>query len=568
MPTAISAIEIENFKAIGERQRIELKPITLLFGPNSGGKSTIIQAIHYLREIVCRNNPDATLTESGGDFVNLGGFRNFVHQRDINRPVRIKAEFEAHYKLPKYLSDSDSNSNIVDSVEFRGEVKKASVEIEVRWNSLHNVAYVSQYSVGINGVNLAAIVHKPLEPEAQIESQKERHVSPNRFTYLSDVNFKHPIFEWLSLNAAAELEPLEELISPDESGSVWEEIDLPRGALPPWGEILWPSWHRDWEDREDKPLRSIWKSILSQLIVAPGELLKKLLDDFRYIGPMREIPPRNYRPSHYPDISRWPSGLAAWDALSKEIPKFVKDEVSLWLSGDGRGDRRLGTGYRLSLERQKSINRDHELIRKLESEDPFYDFEVGDLRRLLRQLPEIVIVWLEEIASGIKFAPSDTGIGLSQIVPVVVALLVDVENAPGVIAIEQPELHIHPRIQAALGDLLIHFASGHPAYREISPFMRTMMCPRERTGPACCIIESHSEHLLLRLLRRIRQTNDNELPEASLWLTPEGISVVYVDPHASKHEDRIKMLRINEAGEFLDHWPQGFFEERAEELFE
>lgn len=35
----ITAIEIENFKGFGERQRIELAPITLLFGANSAGKS-------------------------------------------------------------------------------------------------------------------------------------------------------------------------------------------------------------------------------------------------------------------------------------------------------------------------------------------------------------------------------------------------------------------------------------------------------------------------------------------------------------------------------------------------
>ena len=39
----ITAIEIENFKGIRDRQRIELKPITLLFGPNSAGKSTLLQ---------------------------------------------------------------------------------------------------------------------------------------------------------------------------------------------------------------------------------------------------------------------------------------------------------------------------------------------------------------------------------------------------------------------------------------------------------------------------------------------------------------------------------------------
>jgi AAA15 family ATPase/GTPase len=54
----LSRIEIENFKGIGTAQVIDLKPITLLFGPNSAGKSTILQSLHYLREILERRNAD------------------------------------------------------------------------------------------------------------------------------------------------------------------------------------------------------------------------------------------------------------------------------------------------------------------------------------------------------------------------------------------------------------------------------------------------------------------------------------------------------------------------------
>jgi predicted ATPase len=62
----LSRIEIKNFKGIGRRQAIDLKPITLLFGPNSVGKSTILQALHYLREILGRGNIDPDVTIAGG----------------------------------------------------------------------------------------------------------------------------------------------------------------------------------------------------------------------------------------------------------------------------------------------------------------------------------------------------------------------------------------------------------------------------------------------------------------------------------------------------------------------
>ena len=74
----ITAVEIENFKGIGPPVRIDLRPITLLFGRNSAGKSTVIQALCYAHEILCHGNVDAVKTEIGGDQIDVGGFRNFV----------------------------------------------------------------------------------------------------------------------------------------------------------------------------------------------------------------------------------------------------------------------------------------------------------------------------------------------------------------------------------------------------------------------------------------------------------------------------------------------------------
>src|SRR6266511_5634634 len=87
----LSRIEIENFKGIGQRQVIELRPITLLFGPNSAGKSTILQALHYAREILERQNLDPDVTITGGR-LDLGGFLSLVHQHDLRRAITIRIE--------------------------------------------------------------------------------------------------------------------------------------------------------------------------------------------------------------------------------------------------------------------------------------------------------------------------------------------------------------------------------------------------------------------------------------------------------------------------------------------
>lgn len=50
--TGITRITIENFKGIGDKVDIPIRPITLFFGANSAGKSTVLQALLYLRELL------------------------------------------------------------------------------------------------------------------------------------------------------------------------------------------------------------------------------------------------------------------------------------------------------------------------------------------------------------------------------------------------------------------------------------------------------------------------------------------------------------------------------------
>jgi len=79
------------------------------------------------------------------------------------------------------------------------------------------------------------------------------------------------------------------------------------------------------------------------------------------------------------------------------------------------------------------------------------------------------------------------------------------------------------------------------------------------------LIETHSEHIMLRLLRRIREKSEGEQPPGVRGLILGDLSVVYVE--GSNDGVRFVLLRVAEDGDFLDRWPKGFVEERAEELF-
>ena len=80
-----------------------------------------------------------------------------------------------------------------------------------------------------------------------------------------------------------------------------------------------------------------------------------------YVGPLREIPSRRYRPRLSPDESRWAQGLAAWDLLYTDTSGRLIEEVNAWLGGDDR----LRSGYRLEKFQFKEVpvsSRIHQLF--------------------------------------------------------------------------------------------------------------------------------------------------------------------------------------------------------------
>src|SRR5947209_6916924 len=89
----ITSITIENFKGIADSITIPIRPITLLFGKNSAGKSTLLQALHYLREVLEHRQPDPDRTHIGGDAIDLGGFQSLVHRNQLDRRIRIQVAF-------------------------------------------------------------------------------------------------------------------------------------------------------------------------------------------------------------------------------------------------------------------------------------------------------------------------------------------------------------------------------------------------------------------------------------------------------------------------------------------
>ena len=89
----LKAIELENFKAFGERSRIEFAPITLIFGENSAGKSSVLQSLNLLKQSrESRDTGTLILPRTDGGIVDLGGFKELVFDHDLSRSVTIRVD--------------------------------------------------------------------------------------------------------------------------------------------------------------------------------------------------------------------------------------------------------------------------------------------------------------------------------------------------------------------------------------------------------------------------------------------------------------------------------------------
>lgn len=140
--------------------------------------------------------------------------------------------------------------------------------------------------------------------------------------------------------------------------------------------------------------------------------------------------------------------------------------------------------------------------------------------------------------SGLKVSILDVGFGVSQILPIIIQAIT-VTNT--LITIEQPELHIHPRLQANLAELFIWSA-------------------KHRNNQF--LIETHSEHIILRLQRLQREKNQDNVDDKKGIDIYRDISINVVEKIGLPERSAISELKINSKGEFNGEWPGGFFEER------
>jgi hypothetical protein len=287
--------------------------------------------------------------------------------------------------------------------------------------------------------------------------------------------------------------------------------------------------------------------------------LKRQLESLAYLGPLRSYPPRHLVGMQDREPNWFSGGGHAWDTLRRD--PAVLDQVNRWL---GNPDF-ASVGYELRLRNLTDLTRIGEGARRRlayrvrqadTATEADVDVTVDALLDDLASDPAATAlgeIRLLDRRTQTEVSHRDVGIGISQVVPVLVHAYA---NRNQTVLIEQPEIHLHPKLQADLGDVFIEAALAE-------------------AGPHhTFLIETHSEHLILRILRRVRESCagnpcDPPPPDGKdppkVEIRPEDVCVLYVLPKPTGAQ--VIELPVTEEGDFTANWPGGFFTDRARELF-
>ena len=510
----LTSFELENFKAFGERVKLEFAPITLLFGQNSAGKSSILQALRLLQQSILSPNDDGALIVNAEGGVSLGSFHEMVFNHDVQRRIAMKLQFAGTNRISDFIPAFESELGrkfISSGIEYGFSYYKQPNTINVdqiklfagegweHFGSWSDPTKPEQCRSGdclefLNGEVKACIGF--WKPIWELWHKHRNEIADFILSAIEDEDYDKHHFSLDHLKAALKFYRKDFTVA-KFAERMTEHID--GEALYATGLFLEDAGNKDSLPFElagrawvagplSKLARFDWESFLHIY----NTDLKNWAEDFVSMAPFRHQPQRFYSVS-----SSSPTHTGYW---GEKVPELLFRNTDL-LEKTNKWMQDLDLGYKIGVE---SFGR--------------YD--------------QLLEVRLEDTKSSnnVNVSLSDVGFGVSQLLPFVVQSLL-LENST--LTIEQPEVHVHPKLQADLGDLLVE--SIHARSNRF-------------------IIETHSEHLMLRLQRLVREGK----------LSHEDVSVLYVE--RGENGSRVDRLKLDEEGDFIDEWPGGFFPERLKEL--
>lgn len=504
----IESISLHNYKAF-ENVTIPIKPLTILLGANSVGKSSIIQMLMLLHQTAEeRSGVYTSAFKIYGRYVNVGSYENLIKDKDKSQSLIVKVDFsseEIQYRLKKSKQEFTTRFKRASGAFSKSEYPnlfESNMETRDGFKS-----YVSQF--------ISAIKEMSSDDNHILQFLQYRldlHINLLDDKIESDIMRAYDLRDVLSLNPGTEYSVVFHLQAEGDflrirrfvcmSNSGYVILDVERKT------------EKNIKITSDFSLNAKDIDHLSSIV----NLNNTVFDIFTFKGDESEVESTLVTSFIYNLVSRILYSLR--DDLTGESINYVSplrahpkryymlDKARMSISLDTLDGDAIAEVLKENKEVKKQVN---QWFSKFG-----FKIDVNMLREVIHHM--------NVKQGGLDLDITDVGFGISQVLPIIIQGFLSDEDSLTII--EQPEIHLHPKMQADLGDLFIDIVTSEKKKM---------------------VIETHSEYLLRRIRRRISEGKiDNN-----------DVSICLFHPRTKNHPARVEVLEVGEKGDFK--WPEEFY---------
>jgi hypothetical protein len=538
----ITAIELENFQTIGKRTVIPIRDLTLMFGPNGAGKSAIFDALDLLKLILS----DDWGTDCKKLKALLDKWSRNVGEKNPSKSIGLGIQIfvdedwssqDMPYEIFSRL-DLVHHSGISSGGDYATDFLNKNLRFFIKFQDMgdkYTDWIISEMSISCDE-----------NPIFELKQDSPENY-PIAHIYKKD---------WLSFETL-------DILSKEYKDQQYSGPVITRTAP---NEIGFVSSARSWFDRRyegDFELEAAFFRLSQQIIDFFKIFISTELTDTVLVKASRTVPTIGESISIIPGDKRSganginPGYRLEWSPMLKVLETTINKSERHWTDmcelvaasltsdRDEINDDWFDLSYlgRINslLREELFIENGYQLTGEVFCVTPLLDVEECTFENS-KFYPKLVRLHLTDNHQR-TLEIDDVGSGIGYVLPVLAALVND-----DIALIQQPELHLHPRLQSQLGEAIVRAIENKKNYR------------------AFTLIETHSEHVLLRVMRLIRNAKSRESASLSP-ITFERVSILYFEP-LPNGETQIKRLRLAPDGQLIDRWPGGFFNERLKDIFD
>ena len=509
---------VKNFRSL-EDISVEIKPLTFLFGPNGSGKSTFIKALRFLNhnlynlydELYHHDLKPETQKYVIDDEIDLMSFKEIVRNNDLSKTISFEITIRNvtidYSPLKEILDDTYLDERLSDFIrEYKNPLNCELIDVKVIFELSFDNLQNEKISISINDLKNELLYN--FIPNSRRDDENEHLLDCSisipenqQFTKIKESIIRNYNFlpfissqnkpEGIKSQTEFLIAQIKELSENQENFNGGES------------EIFYQTIH-----------------LIYKIYYAIPEIVKKHFLNVIHLPPLREKPKQFY--------------FLKGGMFSKDdyygIPSLFYHKL------DGLYEKYNWGRSGGNLDRESNENVSEPFI-SLSGNESYSEIINKILKRLglaeeiiLKEDTEKLVGWLsyESFDGKSHTNLAEASSGLLQILPII-SIIIKEEYFGDIIVIEQPELHLHPKLQANLAEL---FASNFITGNNI-------------------IIETHSEHMIRKVQVLIAKGD----------IEKDGVAVYYFNKDEKTGITSIKEMELEYNGFFKEPWPDGFFDD-------